>query len=210
MSTVGSVTSAAATAAATKETEIGKDVFLKMLVAQLKNQNPLSPLDGTDFAAQLAQFSSLEQLTNMSTQMENLAASIGSMVNSQLVTMIGSEVTANGDTITADGTAKTLIYSLPSDIKSGEVDIYDSSSRLVAQLPIGSAKAGINTTVWNGSGTGTYTFAVSGTDLQGNSVSGTTMITGKVTGVNFQDGSSYLVVNGQSIAFGDVVSVNKQ
>lgn len=210
MSTVGSVTSAAATAAATKETEIGKDVFLKMLVAQLKNQNPLSPLDGTDFAAQLAQFSSLEQLTNMSTQMENLAASIGSMVNSQLVTMIGSEVTANGDTITADGTAKTLIYSLPSDIKSGEVDIYDSSSRLVAQLPIGSAKAGINTMLWNGSGTGTYTFAVSGTDLQGNSVSGTTMVTGKVAGVNFQDGSSYLVVNGQSIAFGDVVSVNKQ
>lgn len=209
MSTVGSVTSSAAGAAATKETAIGKDVFLKMLVAQLKNQNPLSPLDGTDFAAQLAQFSSLEQLTNMSSQMESLSSSIGSMVNSQLVTMIGSEVTANGDTITADGTAKTLTYSLPSDVKSGQVDIYDSSGRLVSTLPIGSARAGINTVVWNSPDSGAYTFAVSGTDLQGKTVSGTTMTTGKVTGVNFRNGTSYLVINGRNVAFGDIVSIKK-
>lgn len=210
MSTVQSATSAAGTAA-TAETTIGKDVFLKMLVAQLKNQNPLSPLDGTDFAAQLAQFSSLEQLTNMSKQMENLSSSIGSMVNSELVTMIGSEVSAKGNTITADGTAKTLTYSLASDISSGEIGIYDSNGSLVTTLPIGSAKAGTNTAVWDSSGrSGNYTFAVSGTDLQGKTVSGTTMTTGKVTGVNFQSGTSYLVVNGQNVAFGDVVSVNKK
>jgi flagellar basal-body rod modification protein FlgD len=211
MSTVATATSAAAGTAAAAETALGKDAFLKMLVAQLKNQNPLSPLDGTDFAAQLAQFSSLEQLTNMSTQMENLTSSIGSMVNSQLVTMIGSEVTANGNTITADGTAKTLTYSLASDISSGEIGIYDSNGSLVATLPIGSAGAGTNTAVWDSSGrTGTYTFAVSGTDLQGNSVSGTTMTTGAVTGVNFQGGTSYLVVNGQNVAFGDIVSVSQK
>lgn len=210
MSTVSTVTSAASTAA-TKETVIGKDVFLKMLIAQLKNQNPLNPMDGTDFAAQLAQFSSLEQLTNMSAQMEKLSSSIGSMVNSQLVDMIGSCVTAKGNAIVADGTTKTLSYTLPSDIKSGQADIYDAGGNLVASQKLGSAKAGLNTLSWNTSGlSGNYTFAVTGQDAKGNPVSGTTMTSGTVTGVNFQSGSSTLVVNGQSIAFGDIVSINKQ
>lgn len=210
MSTVSSVNAAASTASK-KGVEIGKDVFLKMLVAQLKNQNPLNPMDGTDFAAQLAQFSSLEQLTNMSTQMEKLSSSIGSMVNSQLVDLIGSNVTAKGNSIIADGAVKALTYTLPCDIKSGDVGIYDSNSNLVARLPIGSAKAGLNTMVWNSSGrTGNYTFAVSGTDLQGKTVSGTTMTSGTVTGVNFQNGSSSLVVNGQNIAFGDIITISKQ
>lgn len=210
MSTVASVTAAASTASK-KGVEIGKDVFLKMLVAQLKNQNPLNPMDGTDFAAQLAQFSSLEQLTNMSAQMEKLTSSIGSMVNGQLIDMIGSSVTAKGNSIIADGTVKTLVYTLPGDVKSGDVSIYDSNSDLVARLPIGSAKAGLNTMVWNTSGrTGNYTFAVTGVDLQGKPVNGTTMMSGTVTGVNFQSGSSTLVVNGQNIAFGDIVSITKQ
>jgi len=210
MSTVASVTAAASTASK-KGVEIGKDVFLKMLVAQLKNQNPLNPMDGTDFAAQLAQFSSLEQLTNMSAQMEKLTSSIGSMVNGQLIEMIGSSVTAKGNSIIADGTVKTLVYTLPGDVKSGDVSIYDSNSDLVARLPIGSAKAGLNTMVWNTSGrTGNYTFAVTGVDLQGKPVNGTTMMSGTVTGVNFQSGSSTLVVNGQNIAFGDIVSITKQ
>jgi len=207
---VASVNAAAGTAS-TKGAEIGKDVFLKMLVAQLKNQNPLNPMDGTDFAAQLAQFSSLEQLTNMSTQMEKLSSSIGSMVNSQLVGMIGNDVVAKGNAITADGTAQTLTYSLPCDIRSGEVRVYDSSNSLVAKLPVGSAKAGLNTSIWNsGTRRGNYTFSVSGTDLQGKTVSGSTMVTGAVTGVNYQGGSSNLVVNGQNIAFGDIVSVSEQ
>lgn len=211
VSTVTSTASTAASAAATKETTLGKDAFLKMLIAQLKNQNPLNPLDGTDFAAQLAQFSSLEQLTNMSTQMENLSSSIGSFVNSQMVDLIGSYVTAKGNSIIADGTTKTLSYNLPSDIKSGEADIYDSNGKLVSSQKIGSAKAGLNTLSWDTSGlSGNYTFAVTGQDANGNPVSATTMTSGTVTGVNFQSGSSTLVINGQNIAFGDIVSISKQ
>ena len=69
MSVTNTVTSTAGTANAVATTSsknvIGKDEFLKMLIAQLKNQDPLNPLDGTAFTAQLAQFSSLEQLQNI-------------------------------------------------------------------------------------------------------------------------------------------------
>ncbi len=191
-------------------TAMGKDVFLKMLVAQLKNQDPLNPLDGTDFAAQLAQFSSLEQLTNMSSGFETLSEKIVALNSSQMAGLIGSEVTAEGNQIQADGTAKTLSYTLPENVVKGTVKIYDGTGTLVKTLTFGAQQAGTNSVTWDTSGlSGTYTFDVSGTNQTGASVTGSTLMTGTVTGVNFADGVSYLVVNGAEVAFEDVVSIKK-
>jgi len=78
--------------------ELGKDDFLKLLLAQLQNQDPTSPMENTEFVAQMAQFSSLEQMTNMSqgfTKMANL------MTSSQAINTIGRTVEINlGDTTT--------------------------------------------------------------------------------------------------------------
>ena len=71
---------------------LGRDDFLNMLVTQLQYQDPLNPMDSTDFTAQLAQFSSLEQLTNMSDQLKNLAAAQTALNNSQAVSYIGRTV----------------------------------------------------------------------------------------------------------------------
>jgi flagellar basal-body rod modification protein FlgD len=68
---------------------MGKEDFLKMLVAQLKNQDPLNPMSGTDFATQLAQFSSLEQLTNLNQGITNLGLYQTSQANLQAVNLIG-------------------------------------------------------------------------------------------------------------------------
>ncbi|MFB3776031.1 MAG: flagellar hook assembly protein FlgD [Bryobacteraceae bacterium] len=62
---------------------VGKDDFLQLLVAQIKNQNPLNPADGVEFLSQLAQFSQLEQLINIRTQLENLAAKQDSAAGTQ-------------------------------------------------------------------------------------------------------------------------------
>ncbi|MBU8911758.1 MAG: flagellar hook assembly protein FlgD, partial [Desulfobacterales bacterium] len=72
---------------------MGKDDFLKMMIAQLQHQDPLNPLDGTDFTAQLAQFSSLEQLSNMNTQLETLGLYQSSLNNAQSISLIGKEIT---------------------------------------------------------------------------------------------------------------------
>ncbi len=211
MSNVTGVTSGTTSTTQTNKSVLGKEDFLKMLIAQLKNQDPLNPVDGKDFAAQLAQFSSLEQLQNMSTQLGSLGTSISSMSNSQLVNLIGNEVSANGNTTQVSGSTNTLYYNLPSDVKQGVVKIYDAQGALVRTLSFGSQKTGINSLTWSCSNVpaGTYTFEMSAKDSKGTAVSPTTMVTGKVTSATFKNGVPYLTVNGQDIAFSDIISVRK-
>ncbi|HMK49488.1 MAG TPA: flagellar hook capping FlgD N-terminal domain-containing protein [Thermodesulfovibrionales bacterium] len=76
---------------------MGKDQFMQLLVTQLKYQDPLNPMDNTQFATQLAQFSSLEQLTNISTQMDNLLTVQNSLGNTLTASFIGKNVAYGGD-----------------------------------------------------------------------------------------------------------------
>jgi flagellar basal-body rod modification protein FlgD len=87
----------------TNTTSIGKDAFMQLLVAQLKYQNPLDPMEGTDFAAQLAQFSSLEQLSNINNAIETQSVNQVTLNYAQCVNMIGKEVVVSSD----DGSTTT-------------------------------------------------------------------------------------------------------
>jgi len=190
---------------------LGEDDFLKMLVAQLQNQDPLNPLQGADFAAQLAQFSSLDQLTQINTQLSNLASSLSSTNNSQVVSLIGDEVVANGSSVAVSGASTSLAYNLSQNAQQGTIKIYDSQGNLVDTLALGQQQAGNNTMNWNTSNVspGTYTFTISATDSSGNPVSATTMMTGTVTGVTFKNNVPYLSVNGQDVALSDIVYVTQ-
>lgn len=79
--------------------ELGKDDFLKLLITQLSNQDPTSPMENTEFIAQMAQFSSLEQMTNMSTGFTRMATMLNS---SEAVSTIGKvvDITAGDTTVT--------------------------------------------------------------------------------------------------------------
>ena len=211
MAAVSSINSGTTSSSLTKNTIMGKDDFLKMLIAQLKNQDPLNPLDGSNFAAQLAQFSSLEQLQNMNTKLETLGTSFSSLNNVQVANLIGNEVSAKGNTTTVEGSTNTMYYNLPSDVKQGTVKIYNAEGTLMKTFSFGSQKAGTNSLTWNSSNVsaGTYTFEVSATDSSGNDVSVTSMVTGKVTGATFKNNVPYLTVNGQDIAFAEILSVRK-
>ena len=103
-----SLSAATPTYATSASGTLGKDDFLKLLVKQLQNQDPMNPLDSSQFATQLAQFSSVEQLANINTNLEAsistnqlMAQSIG---NSLASSMIGRDVKASGNTLQWNGT----------------------------------------------------------------------------------------------------------
>lgn len=190
---------------------MGKDDFLKMMIAQLQHQDPLNPLDGTDFTAQLAQFSSLEQLSNMNTQLETLGIYQSSLNNAQSISLIGKEITAKGNIIKVDGASANLTYSLSEGAGKVIVSIYDEAGNSVDTLEPGTQQEGENSVTWDCSGvaTGNYTFEVSASNANGDVVPAYTMITGKVTEISFEEGSPILSVNGQDIPLGNVITVNE-
>ncbi len=98
-------TTTASSVAKAANTEL-KDQFLTLLVTQLQNQDPLAPMDSTNFTSQLAQFSSLEQLTSINEGLEALTASQNSLQNAYLANLIGKEVGYEGTA--ANGAATTL------------------------------------------------------------------------------------------------------
>ena len=103
----------------TSQNELGKDAFLKILVTQLKHQNPLEPLKDTEFIAQMAQFSSLEQLTNLNTSISTLLGLQESHLVTEYANLIGSSVTweyeIDGQMESGEGVIKALSF------KNGEV-----------------------------------------------------------------------------------------
>lgn len=197
----------------TTTTALGKDDFMKLLLAQLKNQNPLNPMDGTDFAVQLAQFSSLEQLTNLNTEIKTQGVNQMTLGYAQSVNMIGKEVIAqSGNSVNVAGDTANLNYNLTGDAQTVYISIYDQNGQLVDSIEDGNKTSGQNKTTWDcrNMAEGNYTFQVSGSDANGDSVTATPMLTGTVTAVHFKNNSITVTVNGQELALSDILSVEQQ
>ncbi len=196
--------------AASKTQSMGKEDFLKMLVAQLKNQDPLNPMSGTDFATQLAQFSSLEQLTNLNNGITNLGLYQSSQANLQAVNLIGKEVTAGkGNGFVADGSPVNLYYDLSEDAKEVKINIYDEAGVLADTVSAYDQAEGVNNLTWNNGQdrSGNYTFKVYAFGATGATLPVDTLVSGKVTAVSFKDKSIYVNVAGQELPFSEVREV---
>lgn len=189
--------------------EVGKDEFLKMLIAQLQYQDPLNPLDGTDFTAQLAQFSSLEQLTDMNTNLEYLYTNQVISNRVSAVNLIGKEITTLGNTIQVDGTPVTISYNLEEDVTVGSVNIYGLDGLLVKTISFNNQEAGKNSVEWDCQGVknGVYTYEVTAQNSEGDTVTVDALFTGQATGVSFSGETSYVLVGDIKIPFENVLYV---
>lgn len=201
---------------ATGDGSLGKDDFLKILVAQLQAQDPLAPMEGQEFASQLAQFSSLEQLTNVNSNLETSQAFDLALSNNSSIALIGKSVDAPGNTIDLEsGEIKSLSYSLDSSAAEVSIDIFDSIGTKVSSIAIGAQSSGLHELVWNGTDnngallpTGNYTFKVTASDSSGNFVSTDTFSAGLVTDVIFENGQAFAIVNGQKLAINEISKVS--
>jgi len=195
--------------------ELDKNDFLNLLVTQLQYQDPLNPMDSADFTAQLAQFSSLEQLTNMSDQLKELTLTQSALNNSQAVGYIGRTVLSNGNaTQVANGVATPLQVALDAPAAEVFISVYDTTGALRTTFSADGMPAGRGTIEWAGTDMdnnplpdGNYRFEVAAIDGAGEEVGASPMSRGRVSGVAFNNGESALVVNGQTIRLDDVIEV---
>lgn len=203
------------TTALTGNQQLGESDFLNLLVTQLQAQDPLNPMDSTQFTAQLAQFSSLEQLQGINTTLGTISTSQSALNNNQAVDYIGKNIKAVGDTLQmTDGQSQPAQFSLDKDAASVYVKIYDQQGNYINQVESGPLKAGQQELNWNGrdylgeqAPDGTYTYEVDAVDQNGDSVNSTTFSSGKVTGVDFKDGQAYLQCGTQEMQLANVTQV---
>ena len=204
------------TSATSNNNIMGKDDFLQLLVAQLKAQDPLNPMDSTAFTAQLAQFSSLEQLQNINLSLGTIGTSQAVMTSSQAVGFIGKTITALGDTVEVQsGQSQGIQFSLGEPAAGLYVRLYDQMGSFIRQIEVGQTASGQQQVSWDGLDylggrvpDGTYSYEVEAIDEQGNSVSTTTFASGTVTGVSYKDGVAYLQCGTREIPMGNVVNVS--
>ena len=126
-----------------KSRELGKDEFLKLLVTQMNNQNPLEPQDNGEFIAQLAQFSSLEGIDNLNETMGGFVSSYQSNLALEATALVGRQVQVQTDTAwLSEGEPFTGEVQLPVSSSAVTVGIYDQNGQLVRRFDLGSRSAG--------------------------------------------------------------------
>ncbi|MGE4558474.1 MAG: flagellar hook assembly protein FlgD [Desulfovibrionaceae bacterium] len=195
---------------------LGKDEFLELLLVQIANQDPLNPMDDTEFISQMAEFSSLEQLNNISDGIGDINSTLERQDLMNAVSFIGQEVMAEGYSLSKnDDSVSTVYYSFDESVQDVYVNIYDSDNNIVNTVDLGAMSAGSYQYVWNGldydgkeADNGVYQIYIAAVTADGSTALVTSAVSGEVSGVITNDGDNYLVLeDGRSIDFLDVYQI---
>jgi flagellar basal-body rod modification protein FlgD len=183
-------TSASSSSTDTSDEIMGKEDFLTLLVAQLKNQDPLDPDDPTDFTAQLAQFSSLEQLFNLNESLDTLVNSQQESDQLNGTDLIGKDVVYEGNAIEFNGDPIEIGYELEEAATALIITIQDENGATVSTITPSELDTGTHFIEWDGmdsSGNvladGNYVIDIQVDDGSGVSSAITPLIRSEVTGV---------------------------
>jgi flagellar basal-body rod modification protein FlgD len=199
----------------------GKDDFLKLLTMQLKAQDPMKPYDNQEFAAQLAQFSQLEQLSGIRDLLEeqiNMNQLLTqTMANSALPGMLGKNAKAMADSVSFDGENSVPFgFNFQSQANSAEVVIKDSAGHAVRTIKLSGTdlSSGEHKLAWDGRDDNgnklpadKYTFAVTAHNSGGSSYSADTFTYGTIQAVRFKAEGTVLVMNGVEIPLQNILDV---
>lgn len=199
--------------------EIDKNGFLQLLIAQMQNQDPLEPMENTEYAANLAQFSSLEQMTNVADLTEQgvnadilLAQSINNTLASNL---IGTDVLAVGNTVNVtDGEVNSVMYESDTYSNQVEIVISDADGNTIRTITEDRVEAGEHVFTWDGLddrgeevSDGDYTVEVNSITSSGDSTALAVYVYGNVDAVRYEDSGAVLIVGNLTINFGDVIEL---
>ncbi len=213
-----SATTASAGAAQGSTKENPKETFMKLLVAQLEHQNPLSPMDNTQFTQQLAQFTSLEQLQSMNANLSALMKAQTTTNGLQAATLIGKQVQAQANTtqVTKQGEATPFQYTLAADSANVQIDVLDQAGNTTRTINTRNQKAGPQALTWDGKDAaakplpaGDYHFQVTATDKAGKPVAVEESLQGIVEGVTYDGNHPYLIVGGNRVELSALTNIKQ-
>lgn len=212
--TTNTVNSANASSAdATNRTALGKNEFMELLVTQLRYQNPLNPMEPQEFAAQLASFSNVEQLSQLN---DGMALQTQSIDLATIMTkasfssaLVGRTVTATGDQVRIPASGQgSVCVEIGEGGGTAVLHLRDASGREVETRDLGVLDEGKQTvTLPADLPAGTYTYSLEVTGADGSAVDVTTYTVGTVGGVLFRDGQIILEIDGMELSLDDVVEI---
>ncbi|QQG35878.1 MAG: flagellar hook capping family protein [Micavibrio aeruginosavorus] len=189
--------------------------FLTLLTTQLQNQDPLNPMDSTEFTNQLVQFSQVEQAINTNQKLDDLLSLQLASISSVALGYVGLDVTYTSAEMNWDGTQPVDInYGLSEQASVAKVNVYNEDGTLVRSMDAPKT-VGAQKVVWDGKDNGgnlveagTYSVKVEAADKDSKPMTVTTAVSGNVRGIESQNGVIYLLVGERAIALSSVINAS--
>jgi len=194
-------------------TALGKDDFLRLLITQLRHQDPLNPLDQNEFLAQSAQFTALEELQNISAVLDDLRAMSTGSGLVEATALLGRTVEVAGRGVTFDGsTPVSLTFTTRTPTARVDVEIFDAEGRVVRRLSLASPEPGSHAIEWAGAddvglpvSAGTYFYRVSAAEAEARPFPIVT--SGTLTGIEQRGNRIFFRVGDSLVRFEDIVTL---
>ncbi|MFA5592499.1 MAG: flagellar hook capping FlgD N-terminal domain-containing protein [Micavibrio sp.] len=213
VTTAGVVNNAQKTATAGVKLAEDFQQFLTLLTTQLQNQDPLSPMDSTEFTNQLVQFSQVEQQINMNQKMDNLVSLQLASISTVALGYVGMDISYLSAEMNYDGTTPVDVnYALASEAVTSRINIYNEEGTLVYSHDA-PKNVGTNKFTWNGTSTGgaplepgTYSVKIDALDKDGKVIENSTVVSGNVRGIETQNGVVYVLVGERAIMMSNIVN----
>lgn len=197
---------------------LGKDDFLKLMMAQMTHQDPLNPMDSKGMMNQLTAMGSLEQLMNINKGVDRLNKVQGDIARSSAFSFLDKDVTARGGLVkVTDGNPPGMQYSIPRDAESVQVFVSDANGKPVRTLDLGAQGPGSHSVTWDVRDDkgkpvpdGPYHYTVSAVTSDKQELPVQLYTRGKVSGLRFENGHHMLKVNGENVDIKDVVEMSNR
>jgi flagellar basal-body rod modification protein FlgD len=196
---------------------MGRDAFMKLLVHQLQNQDPLEPMDAREMVTQLSELTSVEQLVSIEQRLGHLEIATAGIGNTQAAGLVGRTVVANADRLSLGDTGPARgAFVVEGSSATTEITIRDAAGDVVRTISLGGQTPGTHVYEWDGNGengerlpAGRYEMTVVAKDAEGHPVTTSTRIEGRVARVTYENGYPELVVGEATVMLGDVLSISE-
>jgi flagellar basal-body rod modification protein FlgD len=189
------------------------DEFLTLLTTQLQNQDPLNPMDSSEFTNQIVQFSQVEQAINQNQKLDDLVGLQLASISSVALGYVGLDVSYRSAEMNFDGENPVKInYAITDQVKGAQLNIIDEEGNIVLteQVP---SEVGGHEFIWDGAhngdgtvGPGTYSIRIDATDPDGGLADVSTVVTGRVRGIESQDGIILVLIGERAVPINSIIN----